>query len=773
MFSRNRFNGQHGAGVAPKGGAKPKVHLPKKRAPNPKVALVIRGKIHRLLQGSAEPHVPDSLLHHAAAEEEDEGGPCCSLPQLPRAPSRSPSCVGEAELNREGCMKMPCSLRRRSRGPTQVRHISFESGLRDAPERTPLYSPPSPDLNGNRLHGGRDLSPPRGRPKRPYSAGDCLDCSFNRTPPQPLCEDDREAASSAVIEHILKELRGINKIQEEISDLRDYLTSVRGSVEEVSSCVDAVLLEIEGMRSSSRAGSVTRVDSWSEPGSARRRPVSAHSTLGRAGPNTDVNGLPTAHRQRHSVHGEVGAEELAVSPAQESMEEQDDTSEQSSDIPDAYLTGKLGSTYLEQRDCPSPSSLSSGHSSKSESDLERPSSSHEPKPHGDRQERWADVLPPRRVHVDPAWPRNGPDGWSGPPRGGGGSWEHPGAAGGPPMGSSEPGSNCPANRRQEEGNRPLRRSRSRPPDLSNLQADGCECGADVSLPQSSGYHSRLTADAEDSDLQQTSDLSFSTSWETCFPPGEASGGGWSETCFSAAADGALILNQNCADRVPEGAPPEGFAVKRFGRAVLGFSSALRGALRKLEVPPAEGKTDFPAEERWEELGEEPSYGGAGAPGEVTWNGVSRPSAVIRRVDSVCEGHPGSEGPVAASDQPVPVEEPAELQDQLSPAGHLFAQESSDLEEAGPTEPGPGVEAEGRVEERRLTGLRSFQQVLRDKRETKRDLLGRSMSSSSQNDLGSSESGAAQPESRSKRQSLVQLNLLSSSDELLLRSHLVN
>ncbi|RVE67733.1 hypothetical protein OJAV_G00084830 [Oryzias javanicus] len=533
MFSRSRFNGQHGAGVAPKGGAKPKVHPPKKRGPNPKVALVIRGKIHRLLQGSAEPHVPESLLHHSEEEDEREGRGCGGVqrrprpevgrrPDAPRAPTGSPSCVGEAELNREGCMKIPCSLRRRGRGPAQVRHISFESGLRDAPERTPLYSPPSPDLNGN-----------RDRPKRPHSAGDCLDCSFNRTPPPPR-RDDREAASSAVIEHILKELRGINKIQEEISDLRDYLTSVRGSVEEVSSCVDAVLLEIEGMRSGSGAGSVPRGDSWSETGSARRRPVSAHSTLGRAGPNADVNGFPAARRQRHSVHGEAGA---AVSPAPESGEEQDDTSEQSSDIPDAYWTGR----YLEERDgrdCPCPSSPSSGHSSKSESDPERLSSSH-----GDGEERWA--------HVGLVWPRNGPESRSRPPRGGGGSWEHPGAA----------GSNCPASRRQEEGSRPLGRSRSRPPDPANLQAGGCGCGADVPLPRSSGYQSDLAADGEDSDLEQTSDLSFPTSWGPRFPPGEASAGAWPGT-------------------------------ERFGRAVVGFSSALGGLYAIWKFLQLKGKLSF-------------------------------------------------------------------------------------------------------------------------------------------------------------------------------------
>uniref|UniRef100_A0A8C9YTJ0 Unc-13 homolog Ba (C. elegans) n=1 Tax=Sander lucioperca TaxID=283035 RepID=A0A8C9YTJ0_SANLU len=137
---------------------------------------------------------------------------------------------------------------------------------------------------------GGDFSSPRIRPKRPFSTGDCVDYNFNRTLPGTLLEEDedQEEESSAIIEHILKELRGINKIQEEISDLRDYLTSVRGSVEEVSSCVDAVLLEIEGIRSSNKAGSGIHAGTWSGVGckdgpSTRRRPASSMIQSRKAG----------------------------------------------------------------------------------------------------------------------------------------------------------------------------------------------------------------------------------------------------------------------------------------------------------------------------------------------------------------------------------------------------------------------------------------------------------------------------------------------------------
>uniref|UniRef100_A0A8C5HXU2 Unc-13 homolog B n=1 Tax=Gouania willdenowi TaxID=441366 RepID=A0A8C5HXU2_GOUWI len=67
--------------------------------------------------------------------------------------------------------------------------------------------------------------------------------------------ENEEGDSSNIVEDILEELKGINKIQEEISDLKEYLSSVRGSVDEVSCCVDAVLTEIGELCSGAAASS--------------------------------------------------------------------------------------------------------------------------------------------------------------------------------------------------------------------------------------------------------------------------------------------------------------------------------------------------------------------------------------------------------------------------------------------------------------------------------------------------------------------------------------
>lgn len=691
MFSRNRFNGQHGAGVAPKGTTKTKVHSPKKRAPNPKVALVIRGKIHRLLQGS-DHHVPDSHLYYAGIEEtQGEKLECRKdhrnvYPKVsPRAEAYSvpngkghgvpagPPCVGEVELNREGCIRIPCTLQHKSnRSPGNIKRISFEGEIRTPPEqmKPPLqYGAIGPDMNGTKYAGAasREFPSPCIRPKRPYSAGDYVDYNFNRTLPNmlPSGDDDKEEESSAVIEHILKELRGINKIQEEISDLRDYLTSVRGSVEEVSSCVDAVLLEIECIRSSNKAGSGLHAGTWSgveckDAQSPRKRPSSAYGSLGTSLPKSHSNFFPQVTHERHSVHGEIllpRVDESTVSPITESedhqeLEDQEDTSEHSSDIPVGAIARKLSFGYLETQDCqdcPSTSSLSSGHSSKSDLDQEGLSCSRGSKQHraDDGGKHWSNTGPPYSATGETVWHQEmaylsgkcpeesgdetticceGASSWDyyKDSRGCGiaeqcstESSEHLSVRSGKHYNSPASTSSredWQSRRRKPQSQTGICAQRDTTFETPSVRYD---CDADLSYSQSAGYHSVEGHDRETESFnyRQSSDLSYTPtdsqihSYQDAYSSHEDSlAVTWTDTTLCAAvaavdkpfSQETDANNQSLADRVPHpGSEGDiqagGFNVKRISRAVFDFSSVLRGALRKLDVPGAqnpEEEADF-------------------------------------------------------------------------------------------------------------------------------------------------------------------------------------
>lgn len=914
MFSRNRFNGQHGAGVAPKGAVKAKVHSPKKRAPNPRVALVIRGKIHRLLQGSSDHHVPDSQPYYAGIEDEEERetqegekehrsrspkvrsrAESCS-PKVPNGKGHGeapgPPCVGEVELNREGCIRLPCTLQHKSgRSPANLKRISFEGDIPAAPEQmqpAPHHNPTGPDMNGAKFAGaaGTDFASPRVRPKRPFSAGDCLDYNFNRALPGTLLEEDeeKEEESSDVIEHILKELRGINKIQEEISDLRDYLTSVRGSVEEVSSCVDAVLLEIEGIRSSNKAGSDAHADTWSGAGSkdgssSRRRPASAYGSLGSTVPKSSSTLLPQVCNERHGIRADLGAEESTVSPVVESVDHQDleeaeDISDQSSDIPVGAIARKLRFGYCERQDdqdYPSTSSLSSGHS---ESDLEGPSLSHGRKQQNadDREEHWTNAGQPHSASGESARHRETTyrRGRSLEEHGsesplcceGAGSWEHYrggggyGTSGQCSTGSSEHLSlrsrkhyNSPASTSSREDWQPRRRrpqakSGSNIPIDTNLEkpALAYEYSADLSYPQSTGYHSNDGHDgaAKEFDYGKPNDLTYTTDChvdsyqEPYFAYEESSAVTWTEESLRttlADVDRPFVqetraTRQSSDNRLPRSVSADvqagGFNVKRIGRAVLDFSSALRGALCKIEVPASQNpgeeaeveismQSDVPTadlhskplcyEAQFEQTCDQILEGNLGDSGravrELRRHNTLDTSELFSREPTLEEANNGltsqstytCQHPPCSDKIPPFPEEPSVCPDPFSssttalpppyglteqpaecpasgPADRavkahisqcttteslsvsLSVDEPAELEEQGETEveltrqPATGFVGDAaeppldisQMDERRLKCLRTFQQILREKRESRRNLTSMTMCSFSQDDF---------------------------------------
>ncbi|XP_027129980.1 protein unc-13 homolog B-like [Larimichthys crocea] len=609
-------------------------------------------------------------------------------------------------------------------------------------------------------------------------------------------------------------------------------------------------------------------------------------------PKSHSNLFPQVCNERHSIHGELllpRTEESVVSPIAESvdnqeLEEQEDISDHSSDIPVGAIARKLSFGYLERQDgqdCPSTSSLSSGHSSKSESDLERLSCSHGRKQQQADvgEEHWTNTGLPHIATGESVWHRETAylqgnslevqEGQSPLCCEGAGNWDHYRGAGGYgtsgqcSTGSSEhlsvrsgkhynsPASNSSREEWQSRRRRPQTQSGIHVPKDTSLEnpSIGYDCVVDFSYPQSSGYHSVDVHDGEagEFDYGQSNDLSYTVDCqaesyqENYLAYEESSAVTWAEAslCTTVAdVDRTFIqeneaINQSLENQLPHPGSADvqagGFTVKRIGRAVLDFSSALRGALRKLEGPGAQNpgeETDFeiampydlpPAELPSKPLCYEAQFESDKTPkGDVVDHGITvgelsinstldkldtfsvepmpeeANNSLILESTDICQHPTCSEkippcleelsicpDPISSSTAILPppdglTEQPAEGPENGPTDGPTDLMVKAQLSQCTTTEslsvslladepivPGeqgenevpqpsstdfvaPVDEAEGdeakkpteisQMDERRLKCLRTFQQILREKRETRRNLASMTMSTFSQDDF---------------------------------------
>ncbi|NWI98645.1 UN13C protein, partial [Crypturellus undulatus] len=151
-------------------------------------------------------------------------------------------CVGEVELNWDGYVKIPCSVQQNQK---DLEGNSSDSVKQPSSKRRGRV-PEEQDLSTLSVAmSWREIAEREGCFPQEKTSAYCSSRQKSR---------DR---SADVVDYIVKELQGISRIQTEIAELRQHLTLIKGSVDEVSSCVDTVLSEIEGLQGGSTKTSGT------------------------------------------------------------------------------------------------------------------------------------------------------------------------------------------------------------------------------------------------------------------------------------------------------------------------------------------------------------------------------------------------------------------------------------------------------------------------------------------------------------------------------------